>query len=132
MPVHLLQQIFERTLDRGFGSRSFRLHRHLARRQTQVQRNAGAFARQILLDCSLQMHQFGPEDLQAFAQFFNLVLDVFLYGGSLMKTITDMDVHEHLGVTKLHATKCYLRRLYTRSKKGKSELSEPFHRRQGS
>jgi hypothetical protein len=26
------------------------------------------------------------------------VLDVFLYGGSLMKTVTDVDVHEHLGV----------------------------------
>ena len=44
------------------------------------------------------MNEFGPENLQAFAQFFNVMLNVFLYGGSLMKTIADVNVHEHLGV----------------------------------
>jgi len=43
------------------------------------------------------VNQFGTEDLQAFPQFFDLMLNVFFYGGSLMKTVTDVDVHEHLG-----------------------------------
>jgi hypothetical protein len=86
------------------------------------------------------MHKFGPEDLQAFAQFFNLMLDVFLYGGSLMKAITDVDVHEHLGVANedAHATKCYLSRIVHPSGKGKSSLNfkqspatPPFPKTQG-
>jgi hypothetical protein len=42
------------------------------------------------------MDQLRPEDLEALSQLFNLMLDVFFYGGSFMKTITDVNVHEHL------------------------------------
>jgi hypothetical protein len=35
--------------------------------------------------------------MQALTQFFDVVLDIFLYGGSLRKTIAYMNVHEHLG-----------------------------------
>ena len=66
---------------------------HLSRRQAQVERNAGAFARGDLLDHAFQVNEFGPENLQAFSQFFDLMLDVFFYGGSFMKTVTDVDVH---------------------------------------
>jgi hypothetical protein len=71
---------------------------HLSRRQAQVERNAGAFARREFFDHAFQMDQFGTEDLQAFSQFFDLMLDVFFYGGSFMKAVTDVDVHEHLGL----------------------------------
>jgi hypothetical protein len=37
--------------------------------------------------------QFRAEDLQALAQFFDLMLEVFFYGGSFMKAVTDVDVH---------------------------------------
>jgi hypothetical protein len=39
------------------------------------------------------MHQFRAEDLQAFPQFFDLMLDVFFYSGSFVKPVTDVDVH---------------------------------------
>jgi hypothetical protein len=42
--------------------------------------------------------EFGPEDLQAFPQFFDLMLSFFFYGGRFMKTVTDVDVHERLGL----------------------------------
>ena len=42
------------------------------------------------------MNKFGTKNLQAFSQFFDLVLEVFFYGGSFMKPVTDVDVHEHL------------------------------------
>jgi hypothetical protein len=42
------------------------------------------------------MNQVRTEDLQPFLQFVDLVLDVFFYGGSFMKAITNVDVHEHL------------------------------------
>jgi hypothetical protein len=44
-----------------------------------------------------------------------LMLNVFFYGGSFMKTITDVDVHEHLKLAKRRrANQCLLGRLYTR------------------
>jgi hypothetical protein len=46
-----------------------------------------------LLDHALEVNQFGTENLQAFPQFFDLMLDVFFYSGSLMKPVADMDVH---------------------------------------
>jgi hypothetical protein len=42
------------------------------------------------------MNELGAEDLQAFPQFFDLMLDIFFYGGSFMKPVTDVNVHEHL------------------------------------
>jgi hypothetical protein len=45
------------------------------------------------------------------------MLDVFFYGGSFMKTVTDMNVHEHLGYSNeaTQPSACYfLRKLYTR------------------
>ncbi len=64
--------------------------------QAQVEGDAGAFAGGNLLDHAFQVDQLGTEDLQALSQSFDLMLDVFFYGGSFMKTITDVDVHEHL------------------------------------
>jgi hypothetical protein len=42
--------------------------------------------------------EFRPKHLQAFAQFFDQVLEVFLYGGTFVKPVTDVDIHERLGV----------------------------------
>jgi hypothetical protein len=42
------------------------------------------------------MNEFGAENLQPLPQFFNLMLDIFFYRGSLVKPVTDVDVHEHL------------------------------------
>jgi hypothetical protein len=43
-----------------------------------------------------------------------LMLDVFFYGGSFMKAVTNVDVHEHLGyLNEAAATQCLLRKLYT-------------------
>jgi hypothetical protein len=42
--------------------------------------------------------EFGTENLQTFLQFFDLMLDVFFYGGNLMKTVADVNVHERLGL----------------------------------
>jgi hypothetical protein len=39
------------------------------------------------------MDQFRAKELQPFPQFFDLMLDVFFYGGSFMKPVTDVDVH---------------------------------------
>jgi hypothetical protein len=44
------------------------------------------------------MDEVGAKYLKAFSQFFDLVLEVFLYGGAFMKAIADVNVHEHLGV----------------------------------
>jgi hypothetical protein len=42
-------------------------------------------------------------------QFFDLVLDFFFYGGNFMKTITDVYIHERLGLAdEVRATKCCL------------------------
>jgi hypothetical protein len=40
----------------------------------------------------------GAKNLKAFSQFFDLVLEIFLYGGTFMKTVTNVNVHERLGV----------------------------------
>jgi hypothetical protein len=57
------------------------------------------------------MHQFRTEHLQPFPQFFKLMLDVFFYGGSFMKAVTNVDVHEHLGyLNEAAATQCLLRK----------------------
>jgi hypothetical protein len=39
------------------------------------------------------MNQFRTEHLQPFPQFFDLMLDVFFYGGSFVEPVTDVDVH---------------------------------------
>jgi hypothetical protein len=39
------------------------------------------------------VNEFRPENLQPFSQFFYLMVDVFFYDGSFMKTVTDVDVH---------------------------------------
>jgi hypothetical protein len=44
------------------------------------------------------MNKFRTEDLKPFSQFFDLMLNVFFYGGSFMKAITDVNVHERLGL----------------------------------
>jgi hypothetical protein len=38
------------------------------------------------------------EYLQPLLQFFDLMLNVFFYGGDFMKTVTDVNVHERLGL----------------------------------
>jgi hypothetical protein len=90
---HLLQQVFECALHRSLGRLGFGLHGHLSGRQPQVQRNAGSFAGGDLLHHAFEMDQFRAKDLQAFPQFFDLMLDVFFYGGSFVKPVTDVDVH---------------------------------------
>jgi hypothetical protein len=42
-----------------------------------------------------------------------VMLKVFFYGGSFMKPVTDVDVHEHLELADERAIQCFLRRLYT-------------------
>jgi hypothetical protein len=42
------------------------------------------------------VNKFRAKNLQPFTQLFNLKLNFFFDGGSFMKTVTDMDVHEHL------------------------------------
>jgi hypothetical protein len=42
--------------------------------------------------------QFGAKDLQSFLQFFDLMLDVFFYGGNFMKPVTEVNVHLRLGL----------------------------------
>ena len=42
------------------------------------------------------MNEVGAENLQAFLQFFDVMLNIFFAGGSFMKAVTDVDVHEHL------------------------------------
>ena len=94
----LLQQVFKRALHGRRGGRRRCLHRHLTRGQAQIQGNTGALAGRDLFHHSLQVDELGTENLQAFLQFFDLVLDVFLDGGNFMKTITDVNVHERLGL----------------------------------
>ncbi len=120
--IDLLQQILKRSLHRGCSGRSRSLHCHLTRRQAQVQRNAGALAGRDLLDHALQVDKFGTENLQAFLQFFDLMLDVFFYGGNFMKTVTDVNVHSASALLTKCATKCFLSRLYTRRKKRKRRI----------
>jgi hypothetical protein len=67
--IDLLQQIFECALHRGRGGRGFGLHRHLSRRQAQVQRDAGAFAGGDFLHHAFEMNQFRAENLQALRSF---------------------------------------------------------------
>ncbi len=98
MLIYLLQQILECTLDRGRSGRGRDLHRHLARRQPQIQRNAGALAGRSFLHHSLQVDEFGTENLQTFLQSFDLMLDIFFDGGNFMKTVADVNVHERLGL----------------------------------
>jgi hypothetical protein len=38
------------------------------------------------------------EDLQAFLQFFDLMLDIFFYRGNFMQAVTDVNIHERLGL----------------------------------
>ena len=47
---------------------------------------------------SLEVDEFGTEHLQTFLQFFDLVLNIFFDGGNFMKTVTDVNVHERLGL----------------------------------
>src|SRR5579872_1978669 len=94
----LTEKIFEPGLHSGLCRGSRYLHRHLSRWQAQIQRNANALASRKLLYNSSEVNQIGPEDLQPFLQFFNLMLDVFLNGGNFRKTITDVNVHERLGL----------------------------------
>src|SRR5579864_2767334 len=66
------------------------------------------------------MNEFRTEDLESLLQFFDLMLNVFFDGGIFRKTVTDVNIHERLGLAnEVRATKCFLSRLYTRSKKGK-------------
>jgi hypothetical protein len=44
------------------------------------------------------MDQVRAEHLQPFLQFFDLVLDVFFYGGIFVKPINNVNVHERLGL----------------------------------
>jgi hypothetical protein len=44
------------------------------------------------------MNQFGAENLKALTQFFDVMLEILLYGGSFMKPVTDVDVHDRLGI----------------------------------
>ena len=91
--VDLLQQVFERGLHGSGGASGRGLRRHLSRRQTQVERNTDPFARRDLFHHAFQVNEFGPENLQPFSQLFYLMVDVFFYGGSFVKTVTDVDVH---------------------------------------
>src|SRR5579864_5928304 len=66
------------------------------------------------------MNEFRTEDLESLLQFFDLMLNVFFDSGIFRKTVTDVNIHERLGLAnEVRATKCFLSRLYTRSKKGK-------------
>jgi hypothetical protein len=38
------------------------------------------------------------ENLQTCLQSFDLMLDIFFYGGNFMKTVADVNVHERLGL----------------------------------
>ena len=44
------------------------------------------------------MDQIRAEDLQSLVQFFDLVLNVFFYGGIFVKPINNVNVHERLGL----------------------------------
>jgi hypothetical protein len=46
------------------------------------------------------MNELRPENLEPLSQFFDLMLNVFFYGGSFMETVTDVNVHEHLKLAK--------------------------------
>src|SRR3984957_15802004 len=71
------------------------------------------------------MNEAWPEGLQAFLQFFNVVLNIFFRGGSFMKTITDVDVHEHLELAdEAEQTSAFLDRFYTRMRCGKAFKSQ--------
>ena len=66
------------------------------------------------------MDQLGAEDLQAFSQFFDLMLDVFFYGGSFMKAVTDVNVHEHLKLARRRrANQCFLPKIVHPQKSAK-------------
>ena len=120
--IDLLQQILKRTLNRSRRVGRGRLHRHLPRRQSQVQRHAGAFARRRFFHHSLEVDQLGTENLQTFLQFFDLMLNIFFDGGNFMKTIADVNVHSASALLTKCATKCFLSRLYTRWKKANGEF----------
>src|SRR5579864_777484 len=63
------------------------------------------------------MDQFRTKNLQTFLQFFDLMLNFFVYGGNLMKTIADVNVHSASALLRSAQPSAFLSRLYTRWKK---------------
>src|ERR1700678_2745088 len=58
------------------------------------------------------MNELGAKDLQPFLQFSDLMLNVVFDGGSFMKTITQVDVHEHLKLARRRrANQCLLEKI---------------------
>jgi hypothetical protein len=97
MADDLLQEVVEGGFYGRGGRGSFLLGGHLAGGQTKIQRNDDAFARGVLLDESLEMNEFGAKGLQAFSQFFHLLVYFFFNVRSFADFISNMNVHESLG-----------------------------------
>jgi hypothetical protein len=73
------------------------------------------------------MNEFRAENLQAFLQFFNLMLNVFFRGRRLVKTVTDVNVHEHLELAgRSGANQCFLIEFYTCVRCGKYGIPSQF------
>src|SRR6266498_999922 len=56
------------------------------------------------------MHELWTEYLKSFLQFFNVMLNIHFNGGDSMQAVTDVNVHERLGLAiRSRATKCFLK-----------------------
>jgi len=66
--------------------------------QPEIQGNNCALAGGDFFHHAFEVDKIGTKDLQTLLQFFDLMLNVFFYGGKFWKTITDMNVHERLGL----------------------------------
>jgi hypothetical protein len=66
--------------------------------------------------------EFGTENLQTFLQFFDLMLNVFFYGGNLMKTVANVNVHSASALPTKCATKCFLKPIVHPVEKSKRRI----------
>jgi hypothetical protein len=93
MPADLLDEIVKGSLDGRGRAGSFLLDGQLSRWQAQIQGDKRSLASGILVDDRFQMDQFGPEDLEALLDFFDLVADFFFDVGSFVKLVTYVNIH---------------------------------------
>src|ERR1700675_786043 len=93
MPAGLPEENVKGPLGGRGRAGSFLLDGQLSRGQAQIQGDKRSLARGILIDDRFQMDQFGPEDLKALLDFFDLVADFFFDVGSFVKLVTYVNVH---------------------------------------
>src|ERR1700730_18114369 len=101
----------------------------MAPREPQGLGHGRALARRALLHHTLQVQQFGPENLQPLAQFFDQMSDFFFEIGCLTQLIADVDIHakpQSTGSGSREALSSLLIEFYTRAKSYEPQNSNFF------